>query len=264
MSMRLTILGCGSSTGVPRVGNDWGKCDPANPRNRRRRSSALFERRRAGKATTVLIDTGPDLREQLLSADVRHIDGVLFTHDHADHIHGIDDLRMLAYTGKRRINVWFDERTRDSALNRFSYCFVKPEGSSYPPILTGHDITPATPIVVEGEGGQVEAIPILQEHGDIPSLGFRVGNVAYSPDISGLPAASVPLLEGLDLWVVDALRYQPHPSHWSVGQTLEWVARLKPKRTILTHLHIDLDYAILQRELPEGVEPAYDGLVVEW
>ena len=264
MSMRLTILGCGSSTGVPRVGNDWGKCDPSNPRNRRRRSSALFERRRAGKATTVLIDTGPDLREQLLAADVRHLDGVLYTHDHADHIHGIDDLRMLAYTAKRRINVWFDQRTRDSVTSRFAYCFMMPEGSSYPPILTAHDISPPMPIVIEGEGGPVEAIPIPQDHGDIASLGFRVGDVAYSPDISGLPSSSVPMLEGLDLWVVDALRYQPHPSHWSVGQTLEWVARLKPKRTILTHLHIDLDYAELQRKLPEGVVPAHDGMVVEW
>lgn len=264
MSMRLTILGCGSSTGVPRVGNDWGKCDPANPRNRRRRSSALFERRRAAKSTAVLIDTGPDLREQLLLANVQHLDGVLYTHDHADHIHGIDDLRMLAYTAKRRINVWLDPRTRDSIVGRFGYCFVKPDGSSYPPILTAHDIAAPTPIVIEGEGGRVEAIPVPQEHGDISSLGFRIGDVAYSPDISGLPQSSVPMLEGLDLWVVDALRYQPHPSHWSVGQTLEWVARLKPKRTILTHLHIDLDYAQLQRELPAGVEPAYDGMVVEW
>lgn len=262
--MRLTILGCGSSTGVPRVGNDWGKCDPTNPLNRRRRSSALFERRRAGKSTSILIDTGPDLREQLLAADVQHLDAVLYTHDHADHIHGIDDLRMLAYTAKRRVNVWFDARTRDSVTSRFAYCFTMPEGSSYPPILTAHDIVPPQPIVVEGEGGPVEAVPIPQEHGDISSLGFRVGDVAYSPDISGLPPASVPMLEGLDLWVVDALRYQPHPSHWSVGQTLEWVKRLKPKRTILTHLHIDLDYAELKGKLPAGVEPAHDGMVVEW
>ena len=264
MSTRLTILGCGSSTGVPRVGNDWGTCDPHNPKNRRRRSAALIERRRAGKSTTVLVDTGPDLREQLIAADVRHIDGVLYTHDHADHIHGIDDLRMLAYSMKRRINVWFDARTRDSVIGRFGYCFEKPAGSTYPPILAGHDLVPPNPVVIEGEGGQVEAIPIPQDHGDIPSLGFRFGDVAYSPDISGLPAASVPMLEGLDLWIVDALRYRPHPSHWSVGQTLEWVARLKPKRTILTHLHIDLDYSALKRELPPGVEPAYDGMVVEW
>ena len=264
MSYRLTILGCGSSTGVPRVGGDWGKCDPRNPKNRRRRSAALVEARRAGRTTTVLIDTGPDLREQLLAASVTHMDGVLFTHDHADHTHGIDDLRMLAYSMKRRINVWLDPVTRAGVVGRFGYCFVKPEGSTYPPILTAHDIVPPEPIRIEGEGGALEAIPIPQEHGDIPSLGFRFGNVAYSPDISGLPASSIPMLEGLDLWIVDALRYQPHPSHWSVGQTLEWVGRLRPKRTILTHLHIDLDYAELARELPAGVEPAYDGMVVEF
>ena len=264
MSTRLTILGCGSSPGVPRVGGDWGVCDPSNPKNRRRRSAALIERRRAGHTTTVLVDTGPDLREQLLGADVRHIDGVLYTHEHADHTHGIDDLRMIAYLMKRRINVWMDQPTRDSVVSRFKYCFEKPAGSSYPPILTAHDIVVPEPIRIEGQGGVVEANPILQEHGDIPSLGFRIENVAYSPDISGLPAASVALLEGLDVWIVDALRYLPHPSHWSVGQTLEWVARLKPKRTILTHLHIDLDYAALKRELPAGVEPAFDGMVVEF
>ena len=264
MSYRLTIMGCGSSTGVPRVGGDWGKCDPSNPKNRRKRSAALIEKRQAGKLTTMLVDTGPDLREQMIAANVRHVDGVLFTHDHADHIHGIDDLRMFAYTAKRRINVWLDARTRDSVVSRFAYCFIKPEGSSYPPILTAHDITPPEAIDVEGEGGRIRAIPIPQEHGDIPSLGFRIGNVAYSPDISGLPASSVPLLEGLDLWIVDALRYQPHPSHWCVAQTLEWAARLKVKRTILTHLHIDLDYAELKSKLPAGVEPAYDGMVIEF
>lgn len=264
MSTRLTILGCGSSTGVPRVGNDWGKCDPTNPRNRRRRSSAIIEQRRAGRATTVLVDTGPDLREQLLSAGTKHLDGVLFTHDHADHTHGIDDLRMLSYAMKRRINVWLDAQTRAGVVGRFAYCFEKPPGSNYPPILNAHEIVPPQPIRIEGEGGPIEAIPIPQEHGDIPSLGFRFGNVAYSPDISGLPETSIPLLQGLDVWIVDALRYLPHPSHWSVGQTLEWVARLKPRRTILTHLHIDLDYAQLKRELPAGVEPAFDGMVVEF
>ncbi|MGE3710486.1 MAG: MBL fold metallo-hydrolase [Hyphomicrobiaceae bacterium] len=264
MSYRLTILGCGSSTGVPRVGGDWGMCDPDNPKNRRRRASALFERRRAGKSTSVLIDTGPDLREQLLSARVKHLDGVLYTHDHADHTHGIDDLRMIAYIMKRRIDVWLDPVTRESVVSRFSYCFIQPEGRNYPPILSSHEIEPGRLIGVEGEGGIVEVTPILQQHGDIASLGFRVGNVAYSPDISDLPPSSVPLLEGLDVWIVDALRYMPHPSHFTVGQALEWIERLKPKRAILTHLHIDLDYETLKRELPAHVEPAYDGMTIDF
>jgi phosphoribosyl 1,2-cyclic phosphate phosphodiesterase len=264
MSYRLTILGCGSSTGVPRVGGDWGQCNPNNPKNRRRRSSALIERRTGGRTTTVLIDTGPDLREQLLSAGTSHVDAVLYTHDHADHTHGIDDLRMIAYAMKRRINVWFDAPTRDSVVSRFSYCFTKPSTQNYPPILAANEIVPGEPVRIEGEGGPVEVLPVLQAHGEISSLGFRIGDVAYSPDISDLPDASLPLFTGLDLWIVDALRYTPHPSHWSVGQALEWIERLHPKRAILTHLHIDLDYDALRKELPSHVEPAYDGMVVEF
>lgn len=264
MSYRFTILGCGSSTGVPRVGGDWGSADPRNPRNRRRRSAALFERRSGGGTTTVLVDTGPDLREQLLSAGTRHIDGVLYTHDHADHTHGIDDLRMIAYAMKKRIPVWANAPTRDSLMQRFSYCFETPAGRSYPPILRAHIINGPVPIQIDGEGGRVEATPVLQEHGEITSLGFRVGGLLYSPDISGIPDSSLPLMESLDVWVLDALRYIPHPSHWTVGQALEAVARVKPMRAILTHLHIDLDYDKLKRELPPHVEPAYDGMVVEF
>lgn len=264
MARRLTILGCGASTGVPRVGNDWGVCDPNNPKNRRRRAAALIEQTRAGKATRVLIDTGPDLREQLLSAKVNHLNAVLYTHDHADHTHGIDDLRMISYAMKRRIDVWCDPVTRASLVSRFEYCFQMPEGRNYPPILNSHDICAPQPIRVEGEGGVVEAIPVVQEHGDMPSLAFRVGGLAYSPDISGLADSSVEMLQGLDVWIVDALRYIPHPSHFHVSRALEWIERLKPKRAILTHLHIDLDYETLRRELPAGVEPAYDGMVVEF
>lgn len=264
MSYKLRIMGCGSSTGTPRVGNDWGKCDPKNPRNRRRRSAALIERRHGQRTTTVLIDTGPDLREQLIDAGVRHIDGVLYTHDHADHTHGIDDLRMIAYFMKRRINVWFDPLTRDNVMSRFNYCFVMPEGRNYPPILKANDMTPGERVTINGEGGPIEALAIPQEHGDIPSLGFRIRDVAYSPDISGLPASSVPMLEGLDLWIVDSLRDLPHPSHFNVAQALEWIDRLKPKRAILTHLHIDLDYETLRKRLPENVVPAYDGMTVEF
>ena len=263
MTLRFTILGCGSSTGVPRVGGEWGKCDPNNPKNRRRRCALLVEKRPAGKTTTVLVDTGPDLREQLLFAGTRTLDGVLYTHDHADHTHGIDDLRMLSYGMKRRIDVWFDQPTRQSLTSRFAYCFTTPPGGSYPPILTAHDARHGETIEVHGPAGTIKALPVRQIHGDIESFGFRFGDVAYSPDISSLPEDSAPLLEGLDLWIVDALRATPHPSHFSVGQALEWIARLKPKRALLTHLHIDLDYEALRRVLPEGVEPAWDGMVVE-
>lgn len=264
MSYRLTILGCGSSGGNPRVGDDWGASDSSNPKNRRRRAAALVERRDNSTATTVLIDTGPDVREQLLSVRLKVLDGVLFTHDHADHTHGIDDLRALSYAMKRRIPVWFDAPTRDSLISRFGYCFATKPGGNYPPILKANDIVDSTPIEISGGGGNIIAQPIPQLHGDIISLGFRFGNVAYSPDISGLPDSSLPLLEGLDVWIVDALRYVPHPSHWSVRQTLEQIARLKPKRAILTHLLGDLDYDKLRRELPDGVEPAFDGMVIEF
>jgi len=264
MSYRLTILGCGSSGGVPRVGNDWGHCDPANPKNRRRRCAALFEKRGPDGVTTVLIDTGPDLREQLLSVRLKHLDGVLYTHDHADHTHGIDDLRGVAFAMKKRVPVWFDAATRDTLISRFGYCFATPPGGSYPPILEPHDIHAPEMVRIGGRGGTIEAIPLPQQHADLMSLGFRIGNVAYSPDISGIPETTLPLLENLDLWIVDALRPMPHPSHFSVKQALEWIARLKVKRAILTHLTAELDYDSLKRELPPNVEPAYDGMVVEF
>lgn len=260
MSYRLTLLGTGSSGGVPRLGPNWGQCDPANPRNHRRRCSALVERISGRGRTTVLIDSSPDLRAQLLDASVTHLDGVLYTHDHADHTHGIDDLRMIAFLMKRRIDVHFDAPTRQSLMTRFGYCFEAPPGSSYPPILNAHDIHPLRPITIDGGGGPIEALPIPQEHGDSGSLGFRIGDVAYSPDVGGLTEASVERLQRLDLWIVDALRYIPHPSHFSVKQALQWIERLKPKRAVLTHLHIDLDYGALKRELPAHVEPAYDGM----
>ncbi|HRD75548.1 MAG TPA: MBL fold metallo-hydrolase, partial [Hyphomicrobiaceae bacterium] len=254
----------GSSGGVPRVGNDWGACSPENPRNRRRRCSALLERFEGGRATRVLIDTSPDLREQALTHRIEHLDAVLYTHDHADHTHGIDDLRFISYRMKRRINVYLDQPTRVSLEGRFGYCFSTPPGSAYPPIVRAHEIEAGTPITVTGAGGAVEALPVPQEHGDIPSLGFRIGNLAYSPDISGLSDGAADMLLGLDVWIVDALRYIPHPSHWSVKQSLEWIERLAPKRAILTHLHIDLDYDALKRELPAHVEPAYDGMVIDF
>ena len=262
MSLRFTILGCGSSGGVPRVGNDWGKCDPANPRNRRRRCAALVERTGPRGRTAVLIDTGPDLREQLLSVRVSALDGVLYTHDHADHTHGIDDLRFVSYAMKRRVPVWFDAPTEASLVGRFAYCFASTSGS-YPAILQANPIHPGKTVRVPGPGGEIEALAVPQEHGEIVSLGFRFGTLAYSPDVSGMSDASAAMLEGLDVWIVDALRDVPHPSHFNVRQALAWIARLKPKRAVLTHLHVDLDYDELVRRLPPGVEPAYDGMVIE-
>lgn len=262
MSLRITILGCGSSGGVPRIGGMWGKCDPTNPKNRRRRCAILVERKGPRGTTTVLVDTPPDLREQLLSVRCEHIDGVLFTHDHADHTHGIDDLRMVAYAMKSRIPCHFDAETRDSLTTRFAYCFDKMHGSSYPPILLAQTLEPGAPVSISGAGGAIGVLPVRQLHGDIASLGFRFGNVAYSPDIGGIPEASLPLLAGLDLWIIDALRPMPHPSHFSVKQALEWIGRLGAKRGILTHMTNELDYDALRRELPPHVEPAYDGMVV--
>jgi len=264
MSYRLTVLGCGSSGGVPRVGSMWGACDPTNPRNRRRRCSVLVEKRGREGATVVLVDTSPDLREQLLSVRASWLDGVLFTHDHADHTHGIDDLRMVAYAMKRRIDVYADAVTRESLLCRFAYCFETPPGSSYPPILVAHEIAPGQRFTISGKGGDIDVTAVPQLHGDIASLGFRFSGLAYSPDTSDIPPEAVPQLEGLDVWIVDALRHQPHPSHFHVARALEWVKRLRPKRTILTHMTGELDFERLSRELPPGVEPAYDGMVIEF
>jgi phosphoribosyl 1,2-cyclic phosphate phosphodiesterase len=264
MSYRFTILGCGSSGGVPRIGMTWGACDPENPRNRRLRCSALIERKSSGGQTAVLIDTSPDFREQLLASRLTALDGVIYTHDHADHTHGIDDLRMVAFAMKKRVDVYFDAATGKSLKERFGYCFKTPGGSNYRPILNGCEIDGITPIDIRGPGGLIRVHPVPQVHGDIPSLGVRVSNLAYSPDISDIPEASIPLLEGLDVWIVDALRYTPHESHLSVKQALEWVDRLKPKRTILTHMTSELDYETLKRELPPGVEPAYDGMSIDF
>lgn len=270
MSLTVTILGCGSSGGVPRPALGWGVCDPKNPKNRRRRCSLLVERTNGGPpgadgrppVTRVLVDTGPDLREQLIDADVEWLDGVLYTHEHADHTHGVDDLRGLFMHKHRRLDVYLDEPTWRVMLARFGYCFVTPPGSHYPPIATEHRIAAGHPVTIAGEGGPVTALPYLQDHGDIASLGFRFDGVAYSSDLVDLPAESVAMLEGLDLWIVDALRDRPHPSHFSVEQALGWIDRLKPKRAILTNLHSDLDYAELARRLPSHVEPAFDGMRV--
>ena len=260
MTLKFTILGCGSSGGVPRPALGWGDCDPENPKNRRRRTSLLVERRSATGVTRVLVDTSPDLREQLLDAEVDWLDGVLYTHEHADHTHGIDDLRALFMKRRRRVDVYLDDKTAAMMMARFGYCFVSPPGSEYPPILTEHRLTAGTAVVIDGEGGPITVQPYRQEHGDIPSLGFRFGNLAYSCDLSDLPPESVAALAGLDVWIVDALRYRPHPSHFSLEDALRWIERIKPRRAILTNLHSDLDYEVLRGKLPVHVVPAFDGM----
>lgn len=262
MSLRLTILGCGSSGGVPRVGQGWGACDPTNPRNRRRRCSVLVERFGLG-VTTVLVDTSPDMREQLIDADVRRLDGVLITHPHADHTHGIDDLRPICLLAGRRIDVHMDESTSLTVRGGFSYIFQSPEGSSYPPIATDLRLTAGTLCRLDGPGGTVEALPFDLDHGDINALGFRFGGLAYTPDVKRIPKSSRSFLEGLEIWIVDALRYRPHPSHFSLDEALSEIEAMRPRRAILTNLHTDLDYETLRKRLPEHVIPAYDGMRIE-
>ena len=261
MTLEITILGCGSSTGVPRVVLGWGDCDPSNPRNRRRRCSLMVERTDPARGRTrVLVDTSPDLREQLLDAQIDGLDAVFFTHAHADHTHGIDDLRMIAIAKRRLLDVFMDAPTSAALHERFGYCFETPPGSEYPPILKEHRISPHESTAVGGAGGAIAVMPFLQTHGDIHSLGFRFGGLAYSCDLNGIAPESLYLLAGLDVWILDALRYRPHPSHFCLDDALQWVERIGPKRAILTNLHSDMDYEALCAKLPANVEPAYDGM----
>ncbi len=273
--LRVTILGSGSSGGVPRFGGpdgagDWGACDPAEPKNRRTRCSVLVQRAhdthgfRHDAATSVLVDTSPDMRAQLLAARCSHLDSVLFTHEHADQCHGIDDLRVFALQMRKRIQVYIDDATSGGLLDRFDYCFAQKPGSFYPPILDKIDMPECgASFSVSGPGGEIPAIAFLQEHGSVDSLGFRFGDIAYSSDVVGLPQESFKVLEGVKTWIVDALQYKPHGTHAHLDLALEWIARVKPERAILTNLHVHMDYATLKRELPPGVEPAYDGMQID-
>jgi phosphoribosyl 1,2-cyclic phosphate phosphodiesterase len=262
-AIRITILGCGSSGGVPRVGQGWGSCDPANPKNRRRRCSILVERIERGLKTVVLIDTSPDLRQQLLDADVERLDAILFTHSHADHTHGIDDVRPLVIAMRKRIDVYADAVTSQVLRTSFGYIFETPLGSQYPSLLNEKRLVAGELCRIEGPGGPLDALPFRLEHGEIDALGFRIEGFAYTPDLCAVPEASLAALKALDLWIIDCLRYTRHPSHLSLSEALALIERLQPRRAVLTNLHTDLDYERLRQEIPAHVEPAFDGMQLD-
>jgi phosphoribosyl 1,2-cyclic phosphate phosphodiesterase len=260
--LRFTILGCGSSGGVPRLGGNWGTCDPINQKNNRRRCSMLVERQDENGITRVLIDTSPDMRAQLLDAQVGTLDGVVFTHSHADHMHGIDDLRMVVFNRKERLGIWADSPTQNALMTRFGYAFVQPQGSPYPPILDLHTID--GDVRIDGAGGMIVLTPFKVAHGSMDALGFRIADLVYLPDVSNITDDVAETLSGLDCWVLDALRRTPHPTHFHLGRSLEWIARVAPKRAVLTNMHSDLDYATLEAETPDHITPAYDGMSIEF
>lgn len=264
MSARLTftILGCGSSGGVPRLGGHWGDCDPNNPKNRRRRCSMLIERENSDGKTTVLIDTSPDMRSQLLDANVGALDAVVYTHSHADHVHGIDDLRMIVFNMRKRLPVWADGPTQDALYSRFGYAFVQPEGSPYPPILDMHTIK--GDVTISGDGGDITLTPVKVNHGSIDALGFRVGDLCYMPDVAEIYDDAWDHLQDLDCWVLDTLRRTPHPTHAHFEKSLDWIARAAPRRAVLTNMHIDLDHATVEGETPDHISAAYDGMQITY
>ena len=256
--LEVIILGCGSSGGVPRGDGDWGACDPAEPKNRRLRCSLLVRRHGPDGVTSVVIDTSPDLREQMLAARVRHVDAVLYTHDHADQAHGIDDLRVFAARARRCIPTFMDAATRAALTHRFDYIFESRNG--YPALLDARDLPPhGQPWSVDGPGGPIPVVTFDQAHGPIRSVGYRLGSVAYSPDVSDLDDVAFEALAGCDLWIVDALRYTPHPTHTHLDRTLDWIARSGVRKAVLTNLHIDMDYNTLSMIVLPNVEVAYDG-----
>ena len=250
--MKIRILGSGTSSGVPRIGNDWGACDPAEPRNRRLRASVLVET----ATTRILVDTSPDMREQLLAADVGTVDAVIWTHDHADHTHGIDDLRQIYHAIGGPVRGLARNDTRDAIVERFGYVFHGRDG--YPPTVAIEDL-PATITI-----GDIVVRSVGQPHGNIQSAGLRFERggkaIGYATDFNILTGDMRNLYQGLDIWVVDALRYRPHPTHPDVPTVLGWISELQPRRSALIHMDQSMDYATLVRDLPAGVEPGYDGL----
>jgi len=258
--IEFTILGCGSSGGVPRLGGAWGACDPENPKNTRSRCSVLIQRFDTGGVTSVLVDTSPDMRTQLLRAEVGALDAVVYTHEHADHLHGLDDLRMIVLAMKQRLPVYAAPRAQSMILERFKYAFQSPEGSPYPPILDMYDL--GSELTVSGAGGDIRIETFDVEHGNIDVRAIRVNDVMYTPDVSGIIDAPETNFSNLECWILDSLRYTYHPSHANVEQALAWIDTYKPKRAVLTNLHIDLDYQTLDAETPAHVTPAHDGLQI--
>lgn len=260
MTLRIVILGCGGSGGVPLIGGLWGACDPAEPRNARLRASVLVE----GDSGRLLVDASPDLRAQMLAAGVGVVDAVLFTHAHADHVSGLDDLRIVNRHLGGPLPAYGDAATMDELEHRFDYVFGDDAPAvTWKPSLKAHRVQPGTPFRAAG----LDLLPIAQDHGFRASLGLRVGGTrgpfAYSSDVVGLDEAALAALEGLDTWVVGCFQRAAHRTHANVAQVLEWVARLRPRRTVLTHMGPDLDWAWMRANLPVGVEPAYDGMVIE-
>jgi len=271
MGLRVIILGSGSSGGVPRIGGDWGVCDPTNPKNARTRCSILVQKWEGAEApedencTNILIDTSPDLRNQLLREDIKHLDAVFYTHDHADQSHGIDDLRAIAYRTRKQIPTYMDALTKPYVFERFKYCFETPEGRVHPPILDLQPLLADKDIVtISGAGGEVSVKTLTVSHGPTSSLGFLIDDqLMYSPDVWGVSDDVIKSLQDIECWIVDALRYSPHPTHAHADKTLSWLARANVKSAVLTNLHIDMDYETLQAELPPIAKPAYDGMIVQ-
>lgn len=269
MTLEIRILGCGSSGGVPRLAEgapNWGHCDPNNFKNRRSRCSILVTRHGLRGQTRILVDTSPDLREQLLKAGIGRLDAILITHDHADQTHGIDDLRVLVLQqAGKKLDLWSDQFALESLRRKFGYIFQTPPNRDYPPIVNGHVIPePFEAFEIPGAGGEVAVLAFGQGHGRIRSLGYRFGPVAYSPDVDALDETAFSKLGGLECWIVDALRRTPHPSHAHLARTLEWIGRVQPKQAVLTNMHVDMDYDTLRRELPSWIEPAWDGMTLSF
>lgn len=261
--MKVTVLGCGAAPGVPTISGGWGKCDPEEPRNRRLRTAILVEE----GPTAILVDTGPDLREQLLRAAVRRVDAILYTHAHADHTHGIDEVRELNRAMKAAIPTWGMAATLENLKQRFSYAFQAYEDITAPGVAIYHPwlVPQVIPIPRPPpiEIGGLKVLPFAQEHGWETSLGFRFGDFAYSTDVTALDETAFGILAGVKVWIVGCLTEQPHTTHADVSKVLEWVERVRPARTIFTHMGAGLDYRTLKAALPPGVEPGYDGLTIE-